>query len=181
MSTVYIDHLHTPIGKLLLAHAGGQLCALDFEGHESRFDKLLQRRFGNIGVHEKPLTREIHDMLLAYLDGDLGALRDIPVNATGTSFQRQVWDTLRQIPAGMTWTYTQLAAAVRRPQAVRAVAMANAQNPVAIVVPCHRVIGSDGELTGYAGGLDRKRWLLMHEGVSLPMNVPRPTQAQFYF
>jgi methylated-DNA-[protein]-cysteine S-methyltransferase len=181
MTTVYIDRLHTPLGGLLLAHAGSQLFMLDFEGYEHRFDSLLLRRFGNVLVHEKPATGDIREPLLAYIDGEFDALQKIPVHATGTSFQRLVWDMLRQIPAGVTWTYAQLAAAIRRPEAVRAVAMANAHNPVAIVVPCHRVIGSNGELTGYAGGLERKRWLLAHEGITLPVMSPRPLQAQFYF
>lgn len=181
MTSVYIDRLQTPLGDLLLAHAGGQLCMLDFEGYESRFDTLLQRRFGNIVVHEKPLAPELREQLQAYLDGELDALRHIPVHATGTSFQRLVWDMLRQIPAGVTWTYAQLAAAIRRPEAVRAVASANAHNPVAIVVPCHRVIGSNGELTGYAGGLERKRWLLQHEGITVPKPGARPIQARFCF
>jgi len=181
MTSVYIDRLQTPLGELLLAHAGTQLCMLDFEGYESRFDTLLQRRFGNIVVHEKTLAPEIHDPLQAYLNGEFEALRRIPVHAIGTSFQRLVWDMLCQIPAGVTWTYSQLAAAIRRPEAARAVAMANAHNPIAIVIPCHRVIGSNGELTGYAGGLDRKRWLLRHEGITVAAPGGRPVQARFCF
>ena len=105
--------------------------------------------------------------LRAYLAGRLDALDALPVDAGGTPFQRECWAALRTIPAGTTWSYRQLAAAIGRPAAVRAVGLANGANPVGIVVPCHRVIGADGSLTGYGGGLERKRWLLEHEGVLL--------------
>src|SRR5262249_41858754 len=98
--------------------------------------------------------------------GDLGALDAVPVETGGTEFQRRVWRELRRIRAGTTLSYRQLARRIGRPDAVRAVAHANGSNPVSVVVPCHRVVGSAGSLTGYAGGLDRKRWLLSHEGVA---------------
>lgn len=101
-----------------------------------------------------------------WLAGELDALDAVPVATSGTEFQREVWAALRGIPAGTTTTYAALAASIGRPTAVRAVARANATNPVAVVVPCHRVIGSDGRLVGYAGGLRRKRWLLAHEGAA---------------
>lgn len=178
MTAVYIDRIASPLGDLLVAHAGDQLCMLDFEGYESRFDALLARRFGNLAIQEKRLATGIHTALLAYMAGELDALEDIPVHTVGTSFQQLVWQTLRSIPPGETWSYAQLANVVGRPGAHRAVGLANAQNPVAIVVPCHRVIGSDGQLTGYAGGMDRKRWLLTHEGVRLP--TERSLQADLF-
>ncbi len=103
----------------------------------------------------------------AYLAGDLHALDEITVNPGGTEFQQTVWSALREIPAGTTRTYAQLAASIGRPSAWRAVGLANGRNPVAIVIPCHRLVGSNGTLTGYAGGLERKRWLLHHEGARL--------------
>lgn len=102
--------------------------------------------------------------LTAWLAGELDALSRVPVAAPGTPFQQRVWQQLRAIPAGSTSTYRELAAAVGQPSASRAVARANATNPVAVIVPCHRVIGAGGKLRGYAGGLMRKRWLLAHEG-----------------
>lgn len=100
----------------------------------------------------------------AYFSGDLDALNGITVDCSGTSFEEQVWKALRAIPAGTTMTYRELAEIVRRPRAVRAVGLANARNPVCLVIPCHRTIGSDGHRRGYGGGLWRKRWLLEHEG-----------------
>lgn len=99
-----------------------------------------------------------------YFDGDLQAFDQTPVCMRGTAFQELVWTALRTIPAGRTWTYGQLAKELGRPQAARAVGHANSQNPIAIIVPCHRVIGASSSLTGYAGGLERKQWLLGHEG-----------------
>jgi O-6-methylguanine DNA methyltransferase len=104
--------------------------------------------------------------LEAYFDGDLGAIDTLPVETGGTELQRSVWAALRAIPAGETRSYGALAAQIARPTAARAVGHANGANPVGVVVPCHRVIGADGSLTGYAGGIERKRWLLAHEGVS---------------
>ena len=101
--------------------------------------------------------------LADYFSGNLTSLDDIPVRTEGTVFQRKVWSELRRIPAGTTLSYGQLAKRIDQPTASRAVGLANGSNPVAIVVPCHRVIGSTGALTGYGGGLERKRWLLHHE------------------
>ncbi len=101
--------------------------------------------------------------LLAYFDGDLSAVNDLPTETNGTAFQRAVWQVLRKIPAGRTISYGALAAQIGNPKAVRAVGLANGSNPIAIVVPCHRVIGANASLTGYGAGLHRKRWLLAHE------------------
>jgi methylated-DNA-[protein]-cysteine S-methyltransferase len=100
----------------------------------------------------------------AYFAGDLSAIERLAVVTGGTDFQREVWAALRRIPAGRTLSYGALATQLGRPKAVRAVGLANGANPIGIVVPCHRVIGADGSLTGYGGGLERKRWLLAHEG-----------------
>lgn len=103
------------------------------------------------------------ERILNYFAGDFGAIAALPVEAGGTSFQREVWSALREIPCGSTISYGKLAERIGRPAAVRAVGLANGANPVAVVVPCHRVIGSNGSLTGYGGGIERKRWLLDHE------------------
>ncbi|MCP4502884.1 MAG: methylated-DNA--[protein]-cysteine S-methyltransferase [Deltaproteobacteria bacterium] len=102
-----------------------------------------------------------------YFSGTFNAFAALPIVEHGTEFQMEVWAALRKIPAGKTWTYSELALFINRPKAVRAVGHANGANPFGVVVPCHRVIGADGTLTGYAGGLERKRWLLKHEGFPL--------------
>jgi len=113
----------------------------------------------------------------AYFAGDLTAIDDVPVATNGTPFQRTVWAALRRIPAGTTTSYGALAASIGYPSAMRAVGLANGANPVAIIVPCHRVIGADHSLTGYGGGLPRKRWLLEHEGFELSNGRVRRRQA----
>jgi methylated-DNA-[protein]-cysteine S-methyltransferase len=105
---------------------------------------------------------EVTGQLAAYFDGDLTEF-DLPLQMAGTDFQRRVWEVLRQIPFGETWSYSQVAGKVGNDRACRAVGLANGRNPIGIIVPCHRVIGANGTLTGYGGGLDRKAWLLDHE------------------
>jgi methylated-DNA-[protein]-cysteine S-methyltransferase len=109
--------------------------------------------------------------LRAYFAGNVRALDDIEVLPAGTPFQQRVWAVLRTIPAGETRSYAEVARAIGQPTAVRAVARANATNPIALVIPCHRVIGSDGKLTGYGGGLPNKKWLLAHERGHLPLSL----------
>jgi methylated-DNA-[protein]-cysteine S-methyltransferase len=104
-------------------------------------------------------------LIRSYLAGDVSCIDSIPINAGGTPFQQQVWSALRVIPPGTVMTYGEMAEKLGKPTAYRAVGMTNALNPIAIVVPCHRLVGANGSLTGYAGGLERKRWLLAHEGV----------------
>lgn len=164
MKELLFDSIESPIGSLLIAVDNEQLCSLDFAGYEQHMLKSLQRRFGP--VHLKPatapdgITHYLHD----YFAGDRHAIDNIPVTTGGTPFQQQVWLALRAIPSGTTMTYSALATQLGRPSAYRAVGAANGANPVAIVIPCHRLIGADASLTGYAGGLDRKQWLLEHEG-----------------
>ena len=105
--------------------------------------------------------------LAAYFGGEIAAIDDVAVEAAGRPFQAAVWRVLRQIPAGQTITYRELAGRAGRPSAIRAAGAANGANPVSIIVPCHRVIGTNGALTGYGGGIERKRWLLAHEGFQL--------------
>jgi O-6-methylguanine DNA methyltransferase len=153
-------------GDLLLVTRNGALVSLDFSNFEDRFNVLLKRRFKIDATHlpETPLPQAIQKALDSWHVGDTSLFNTLTFDEGGTDFQRHVWKLLRTIPCGTTWSYAQLAIALNNPKAVRAVARANALNPIGIITPCHRVIGSDGTLTGYAGGLERKRALLQHEG-----------------
>ena len=164
-----LDRVATPAGEVLLVvDADGAVRALDFAGYEDRMTRLLRRHWGEATLIEGRAPAAVRAAVEGYFAGDLTALYGLAVRTNGTDFQRAVWATLRAIPAGETRTYGQLAAAIGSPRAVRAAGLANGQNPIAIVVPCHRVIGADGTLTGYAGGLERKRWLLEHERGARP-------------
>lgn len=164
-----LDRQATPIGDMLLAaDETGVLRVLDWHDYEPRMRLLLRRQYGaDPELVPGRLPPAIRDALDAYYAGDLAALRRIPVAAGGTAFQRGVWAALRDIPAGTTQTYGGLARRIGRAAAVRAVGAANGANPIGVVVPCHRVIGADGSLTGYGGGMARKQWLLRHEGVAI--------------
>lgn len=154
-----------PIGRVLLASDGKRVLALDFDDPETRLLPPLRRRFGaGVRLREAGDPQGFVTTLAAYFDGELEALRALPLDPGGTPFQQRVWSALREIPPGRTLSYGALAARIGRPTAVRAVGHANGQNPISIAVPCHRLIGSGGALTGYGGGLARKRWLLAHEG-----------------
>jgi methylated-DNA-[protein]-cysteine S-methyltransferase len=161
---LFLDQLSTPIGTLQILSDGEALVAVEYEGYEARLKRLLQKRFQEFQLVPTPNPGGFTARFEAYFDGDLHALDSLPVSPGGTPFQQTVWEALRRIPVGQTWTYGQLAAAIGRPTASRAVGYANSLNPIAIVIPCHRVIGAKDELTGYAGGLERKQWLLAHEG-----------------
>jgi methylated-DNA-[protein]-cysteine S-methyltransferase len=165
------ERLATPIGALLIvADEHGRLCFVDFEDDGDRIRRLIPRYYGGHAclTGDRP-PAPIRDSLAAYFAGQVTAIDSIPVATPGTPFQQRVWSELRRIPAGQTVSYGALACRIGSPAAVRAVGLANGANPIAIVVPCHRVIGADGSLTGYGGGLDRKRWLLAHEGAELPL------------
>jgi methylated-DNA-[protein]-cysteine S-methyltransferase len=164
MKLLTIDRINSAIGEIIVVTDQEKLCALDFENYEVRMMALLQKRFGQVQLDLKKNPLGICERIQAYLDGDYHSLAAIPVSTGGTAFQQQVWFALRSIPVGTVLTYGQLAAHIDKPTASRAVGMANSLNPVSIVLPCHRVIGANGKLTGYAGGLDRKHWLLQHEG-----------------
>ena len=152
-----------PEAELLIVTDGDTLRALDFADYEDRMRRLLARHYGAVTLTEGLLPAGIAAALDAYFAGDLTALDAVPVATGGSVFQKAVWAALRTIPAGTTTGYGALAAALGKPGAARAVGLANGQNPIGIVVPCHRVIGADGRLTGYAGGVERKAWLLRHE------------------
>ena len=164
MTKLWIDRIESPIGQIAIVVDNDCLCALDFDDYEARMMALLAQRYESVELLPQGNPSGISERLQAYLAGDLMSLKDIPVRMGGTTFQQQIWAKLREIPAGETWTYGELAKSIDRPTASRAVGMANSLNPIVIVVPCHRVIGAKGKLTGYAGGIDRKRWLLQHEG-----------------
>ncbi len=159
-----VAELETPIGTLTTVAGPKGLCAVTFEGQAAEIEHWLERRFGQVELKPVASLPKITAPLKAYFAGDLGALDRIDVDMGGTEFQKQVWTRLRKVRVGTTVAYGELARAIGRPAATRAVAAANAHNPVPIVVPCHRVIAADGSLWGYGGGLERKRWLLRHEG-----------------
>ena len=162
-----LEEFDSPVGKILLVSGGGAVRALDFGGYEARLHKLLAAHWGAPALHAGSSPTDYRRRVNDYFAGDLQALDALAVETAGTVFQRLVWQALRRIPAGSTWTYGQLAAHIDRPRAVRAAGHANSLNPVGIIVPCHRVIGANASLTGYAGGLERKHWLLRHEGVTV--------------
>ena len=164
-----IDKLDTPIGELaIVADHQGNLRALDWTDHDESMRRLLRLHYGAGGFVLEPARDPggLARALRAYFAGDLSAIDHLPVQTGGTPFQRAVWRALRDIPCGTTVSYGALARRIGRAEAVRAVGLANGANPVGIVVPCHRVIGSGGALTGYGGGIERKRWLLAHEGAA---------------
>lgn len=167
MKTLLIDQINSPIGQILILSDGESLCGVEFEDYEARTLAFLKRRYGEVTLQPEQNPLELSDRMQAYLAGEFHSFDQVDVSLGGTAFQQQVWLALREIPIGTVETYGQLAKRLGKPGASRAVGLANSQNPIAIVLPCHRVIGSNGQLTGYAGGLERKRWLLAHEGVPL--------------
>jgi methylated-DNA-[protein]-cysteine S-methyltransferase len=161
-----VNRRKTPLGGLLLVVDGdGILRAADFVDCEDRLRRLLDQRLRPTGYRlaSDRVPATISQAVDAYFDGELSAVQNIPISLDGTAFQEEVWGALRKIEPGRTVTYAGLARKIGRPQAARAVGHANAANPLCIVVPCHRLIGMNGDLTGYGGGVERKRWLLNHE------------------
>ena len=180
-----LDRLPTPLGEaLLVTDAQGWLRGLDWADHEARLRRLLALQNGAWPIGSGRAPQAIRCALDGYFAGDLTRLGTIAWRTGGTPFQRSVWAELARIPPGATLSYGALAARLGCPKAVRAVGLANGANPVSLVVPCHRVIGADGSLTGYGGGLARKRWLLAHEAAAgqqlalwaaqAPAAAPRP-------
>ncbi len=159
-----LEHWTSPVAPLLLVtDDDGVLRALEFDDREARMHRLLREHYGEYTLTKGAVPAALKQTIAAYFAGDLEALNVLQVATGGTPFQREVWKALREIPSGTTMSYGQLAKNLGDPDGSRAVGAANGANPIAIVVPCHRVIGADGSLTGYAGGLQRKRWLLEHE------------------
>jgi len=162
-----VERRKTPLGDILLAVDGdGVLRAADFADCEDRLRRLLGRRLRSVAYRlaagRAPVA--ISQPVDAYFDGELSATRSIPISLDGTAFQEEVLRALRKIEPGCVMTYAGLAKKIGRPRAARAVGQANAANPFCVIVPCHRLIGANGDLTGYSGGVGRKRWLLDHEG-----------------
>jgi methylated-DNA-[protein]-cysteine S-methyltransferase len=163
-----LERLPTPIGTALsVTDEAGVLRAFDFEDFEGRMAHVLRRHYGGAILEAGAAPQAVKDPISRYFEGDFRALDEVRWATAGTPFQRIVWAALTTIRAGETLSYGGLAERIGKPKAVRAAALAIGANPVAIVVPCHRVIGADGSLTGYGGGLPRKQWLLDHERAGL--------------
>jgi methylated-DNA-[protein]-cysteine S-methyltransferase len=161
-----MDRLDTPIGEMIIvADHDGNLRVVDWTDHETRMRHLLRRLYGEDEFSLEPASNPngLTDAISRYFAGELTVIDTLPVKTAGTPFQREVWRALRDIAYGTTISYSILAERIGRPAAVRAVGLANGSNPIGVVVPCHRVIGANGSLTGYGGGIERKRWLLDHE------------------
>ncbi len=159
---LFLEAIKTPVGDMtMISSQDGVLRMLEFQYREARWRPIAARRFKDATFVEKPSGHR--KTLDRYFDGDIAALDEITTDGGGTEFQRAVWTRLREIPPGTTTSYGAIARDIGKPAAMRAVGHANGANPIAIVVPCHRVIGRDGSLTGYGGGLPQKHWLLEHE------------------
>ncbi len=156
-TTVLFSTMTSPIGELTLTSDGDALTGLYMQRHKHRAEDSRG------GRRDDGALKKVRTQLSAYFAGELREFA-LPLAAQGTDFQQKVWRALCDIPYGKTISYGELARRIGQPSAVRAVGLANGKNPISIIVPCHRVIGADGSLTGYGGGLERKRWLLAHEG-----------------
>jgi methylated-DNA-[protein]-cysteine S-methyltransferase len=167
-SAFRLDRLDTPIGIALLVTDGdGLLRALDWQDYEARMRQLLRLHYGEVELKNAKAPPAMKGSLSAYFKGDLDRIDEIKWRVKGTAFQRKVWTALPSIRAGSTLSYGALAAKLGSPSAMRAVGHANGSNPISVVVPCHRLIGANGSLVKYGGGLKRKRWLLQHEGAEI--------------
>jgi methylated-DNA-[protein]-cysteine S-methyltransferase len=161
VQTIEEDHA---IGPIHFVAYGKVLLAMEFGDVEHRLMPMLRARYGaDVGLERADDLHDIATAIRAYFDGDICAVDRLSVDGGGTDFQQQAWHALRKIPPGEVRTYGQIAALLGRPNAARAIGSANALNPISLVVPCHRLVGSTGALTGYGGGIERKRWLLAHE------------------
>ncbi len=161
-----IDRLATPIGEtLIITDEAGYLRALDWADRECDMDRLLRLHYGSARPVPGGAPSNIKRALRNYFEGDLACLGAIEWRTAGTPFQHTVWNALTKIVAGQTVSYGALALRIGCPNSARAVGLANAFNPISVVLPCHRVVGAKGLLIGYGGGIRRKQWLLRHEGV----------------
>jgi methylated-DNA-[protein]-cysteine S-methyltransferase len=166
MTDIALTTIDTPVRKLTIAANGSRVCLVHFGDATDRVRSTLASWYPGSTIELAHDPAGAATVLRRYFDGDLGSLDEVDVELHGTAFQQRVWMALRTVTVGTTLSYAELARRVGSPSAVRAVGAANGANPVAVVLPCHRIIGSNGSLTGYGGGLDRKRWLLDHEGVT---------------
>jgi methylated-DNA-[protein]-cysteine S-methyltransferase len=176
---LFLDRVPSPLGTLTVVTNENALVALDFDDYAERMQRLLRVHYGDFTLRTGRERLGVRHALDAYFAGDLRAPDTLPVHTNGTEFQRAVWRALREIPAGTTLSYGALARRLGKPQAMRAVGLANGANPIGIVVPCHRVIGANGTLTGYGSGIARKRWLLEHESGAIALrNVTLVLEAE---
>ena len=169
-----VDTIASPVGEILLVVHGESIVAIEFNDRFDKIDRRLRRRFG---AYEREDVNDPHGFsgrIRDYFSGDSEAFEGCDLDPGGTSFQRDVWDNLVKISWGETMSYGELAKRVGRPKASRAVGAANGQNPIAIALPCHRVVGANGSLTGYGGGIARKQWLLAHEAEQKTLFAERP-------
>jgi len=173
MDTLHCALISTDVGQLSALVTDKGLCGLEFDlpDRQSMLAGRVSKWFSSSQSMKSghPLLEDVRVWLKHYFSGRFSKLERLPLDLRGTAFERQVWDLLLQIPVGSTLTYGGLARELNRPSGARAVGLAVGHNPVAIIVPCHRVVGSNGSLTGYGGGLDRKRWLLEHECSAAPL------------
>jgi len=160
---LFVERIKTPIGAALITHDGKRLCNLEFEDRKERRAQELAHHFPDATLERTRERSKFADALARYFKGEVRAIDKLPVAPMGTEFQQRAWAALRRIPTGKTRGYGEQAAALGSPNAARAVGRANGLNPISIVVPCHRLVGADGSLIHYGGGLERKRWLIDHE------------------
>lgn len=164
MMTLYREQVDSPLGSLtLMTEKDGTVRLLEFTSESERTSRHTARQAKGAEIVDGPAPGPAREALAAYFAGDMTALDGLTVAADGTPFRKKVWAALRSIPVGKTWSYGELAQAIGSPKGFRAVGSANGANPISIIVPCHRVIAADGSIGGYAGGLNRKEWLLAHE------------------
>jgi methylated-DNA-[protein]-cysteine S-methyltransferase len=163
----HLESIPSPIGNLLAVADDVTLHALFFEGREEQVARWLRTHHPDAKLREGRDVLGIRDRLDRYFSGDFAAFDGLHLSPTGSAFQQSVWEILRAIPPGTTTTYGTIANQLGSPKLARAVGLANGANPIPIVIPCHRVIGTNGKLTGFGGGMPRKTWLLRHEGVLL--------------
>jgi methylated-DNA-[protein]-cysteine S-methyltransferase len=165
---IFRSIISTPVGEMLTLASDDGLCALEFTGPDIRLTRLEARLHRHFPPHEiedgeSAVIARTRQWLAAYFAGESAEIGDLPLDMRGAAFEKRVWKALTRIPPGETTSYGAIAKALGSAGASRAVGAANGANPIAIIVPCHRVIGASGGLTGYGGGLDRKTWLLNHE------------------
>jgi methylated-DNA-[protein]-cysteine S-methyltransferase len=167
MHSLLTDRIETPIGEMVLVARDGVLLLLEFADAKGRVERELKARFQDYALQPVADPFGLTSRIRAYFAGELAAVDGLPTDGGGTAFDRQVWAELRRIPCGSTVSYGSIARKLGDVGLSRAVGTANGKNPIAVVVPCHRVIGADGSMTGYGGGITRKEWLLRHEGALL--------------
>ena len=174
LEALTLTRLPTPIGEaLVVTDAEAKVRAFDWADHEPRMRRLVARYNAGSVLEEGPAPDAVRSALNAYFQGDFAAFDSLDLETGGTEFQCACWAALTEIPAGETRSYGQQAVVIGKPKAVRAVGLANGANPIGLIIPCHRVIGADGSLTGFSGGLPTKRFLLELEG-ALPRQTPPP-------